>query len=244
LSASCHAVCAKILNTMDDVRVSVFPPAQPAYLRVPQGRGGAEEEIKPVRRPAQSQTMDREGLSELVDFAVDGLDSASLVEHQPKTDMLGGGTYSSPASLRTGSFSVASESLREVHNGSADVHRAEEARLVPLLTVVSSDKDAAAQENGSPTEWHIVDAAWWRAWCAFVKGGPRPGSIRNAALLADGGHALWAGLSPGENYVGMTAQSFGLLSELYGADLDICLAQGRFSDAPRHQLTVTLCVKR
>ena len=213
---------------------------EPAYTRVPVRDA---DKIRRVARTTNAETMDREGLSDLVDLAVDGLDSASLNVPHPQTNLIGGRTYASPSSMPSGSFSVASESLREIIGEGTAMHRIEEAKLLPLLTVVQTERDAAELETTGQSEWYIVDGGWWRAWCAFVKGGPRPGPIRNAALLADGGHALWTGLAAGENYVGMTAQSFGLLSELYGADLCLVL-RGSFKDAQREQLDVKLFVKR
>jgi hypothetical protein len=234
---STKVVCEHLLERVDEFRAQVFAhhQRQPRYAPVPD----KEDVIRPARRnpayPAEAG-MDREGLNELVDLAVDGLDNAALLDSRAKSRTPGGETYVAPSSLPAGSFSVASESLRDANN--LDVHRVEEARLMSFLTVAQVDVEAAEIQGAAgpdaPLDWYIVDASWWRSWCSFVKGGPRPGPIRNASLVAEDGHSLWPGLVGGENYVGMTQKSFLLLSELYGADF-VLTTHGEFKDLGQDQ---------
>jgi hypothetical protein len=105
-----------------------------------------------------------------------------------------------------------------------DTCREEEASLKELLTISQGgeEEEPVDGEGG----WSLVSADWYRSWIAFLEGGPRPGRINNAVLLKsasgrDGDAQPRSGLKVGVDYVGFDARAWGILSEVYGADVRI-----------------------
>lgn len=163
---------------------------------------------------SQVEEMDREIAKQLVDLAVSG------VEHVPqekKSGRPGGGTYHKPPGWASKSRSVASESLKELGGPSGDAAREElevcrqmESDMYKRMNLATTELEAA--KLGGPI--YLVNKNWFDSWTAFLRGDERPGIISNATVDQSTGEL-------GQQFVGLDAKGWGVLSELYSYDMEI-----------------------
>ena len=92
--------------------------------------------------------------------------------------------------------------------------RHEEARLQSLFKCSLFSTDVP--KGG----WYLVSSSWYHAWVSFIEGSLlRPKMINNAELLHPVSGEAFPGLLPNKDYVGVDSVGWGVLSEIYGADV-------------------------
>jgi hypothetical protein len=208
--------------------------------------GNDDDDIEEEKTKNKNKIHDA---SELVDLAVNGLVTNS------GSKRIGGALFESPKgtgvvptiasdsllindySFTSTSTMMTSQSVTNTnHNGisSLDICREEESKLLNKLTVAlhPAEVETIEENRKKNISWFLVEAGWWRAWTSFLKGSvTRPGEICNANLLSEDGSSLWPTLQHGDHFVAMDKKSWGIISDIYGADVSVQVPYpGSFAD--------------